>query len=454
MAKEITESVHLWTWLKTMSRKLFELDHVPLLATLPFPWDSLSTELSKCFGISNLKIEPKELQWRDEKQTLKNFEKPLILAATSSGFDGKAFFIMSSSDVELLMKRLLKLESAECLNLPHDVVESFFRFLAVEGIASINQIDYDSKFSFSLSANTEEITTPQLCQDVVITAENDKITARVCLDPDFRSSLQNYASQAHAIKPSDESLEALQFTMGIEIGRTELGLDELLRAKTGDFLIIEQALTENKCLITLEGKPFFHANIQNGNLQILELALYNEVYGSMVAKNPTGNTPNPNEENDIEEEAEASVYDENENPFPEEDEEAPVAGVEASQDDDDEFELKEEAPPAKTKPKAEPKAEKAAKVAPSQVVRPEKAPISKKEKLGIEDVPVTLSVELAQLQMSAKKLLELQPGNTLDLALSPDSSALLVVNGKIVGRGEILKIGETLGVRILELGSS
>ncbi|MBS0654315.1 MAG: FliM/FliN family flagellar motor switch protein, partial [Verrucomicrobia bacterium] len=73
--------------------------------------------------------------------------------------------------------------------------------------------------------------------------------------------------------------------------------------------------------------------------------------------------------------------------------------------------------------------------------------------LTANDIPLSLVVELAQISLSAQKLLELQPGNLLDLEIEPESGVNLVVNGKIVGRGEILKIGESIGVRVLQIGA-
>ena len=54
--------------------------------------------------------------------------------------------------------------------------------------------------------------------------------------------------------------------------------------------------------------------------------------------------------------------------------------------------------------------------------------------------------------MSARKLLELRPGNLLELDVHPDSPISLVTNGKSIARGELIRVGEVLGVRILEIG--
>ena len=67
-------------------------------------------------------------------------------------------------------------------------------------------------------------------------------------------------------------------------------------------------------------------------------------------------------------------------------------------------------------------------------------------------LPVTLKVELGRVEMAADKLLALSPGNLLELASRPDSPVYLTLNGQRVGKGELVMMGETLGIRILELG--
>ena len=68
------------------------------------------------------------------------------------------------------------------------------------------------------------------------------------------------------------------------------------------------------------------------------------------------------------------------------------------------------------------------------------------------NIPISLKVEVGQVRMTLAKLMELQAGATLDLNVDPEEGVDLVVNGKCIGRGELLRLGETLGVRILEIG--
>ncbi|HSX10967.1 MAG TPA: type III secretion system cytoplasmic ring protein SctQ [Chlamydiales bacterium] len=74
------------------------------------------------------------------------------------------------------------------------------------------------------------------------------------------------------------------------------------------------------------------------------------------------------------------------------------------------------------------------------------------EVVAIKELPLFVTVELARLKMTLDQLMHLNPGNTLELPIHPDQSVSLAVNGQKVGRAELVYLGETLGLRILELG--
>ena len=79
-------------------------------------------------------------------------------------------------------------------------------------------------------------------------------------------------------------------------------------------------------------------------------------------------------------------------------------------------------------------------------------PTTTKTQISSKDIPIALVIEIGRVQMSLQKLLDLQPGNLLEMDVRPESGVDLVVNGKCIGKGELLRVGETLGVRILDLG--
>jgi flagellar motor switch protein FliN len=80
-------------------------------------------------------------------------------------------------------------------------------------------------------------------------------------------------------------------------------------------------------------------------------------------------------------------------------------------------------------------------------------PVAEKPKyVSPADIPVILKVELDRVNMTADRLLHLQPGNFLELHRTLEQGVDLVVNGEKIGRGELIRIGEAIGVRVTELG--
>jgi flagellar motor switch protein FliN/FliY len=71
---------------------------------------------------------------------------------------------------------------------------------------------------------------------------------------------------------------------------------------------------------------------------------------------------------------------------------------------------------------------------------------------SLENMPVTIIVEAARFKITLDKLINLQPGNLLDLAIHPETYVNLTVNGQKIASAELVNLGETLGVRIVEMG--
>lgn len=78
---------------------------------------------------------------------------------------------------------------------------------------------------------------------------------------------------------------------------------------------------------------------------------------------------------------------------------------------------------------------------------------AKEEAGSIKHVPLTITVELARVRMTLDRLMHLSPGNLLEMPLNADQQVSLSINGAKVGKGELVHLGEMLGVRILEIGS-
>ncbi|MBS0629843.1 MAG: type III secretion system cytoplasmic ring protein SctQ [Verrucomicrobia bacterium] len=74
------------------------------------------------------------------------------------------------------------------------------------------------------------------------------------------------------------------------------------------------------------------------------------------------------------------------------------------------------------------------------------------ELLSSKKIPLTIVVEAGRLHMPLDQVTKLKPGNVLDLKLAPLPNVHLTIGGKRVAKGELVQLGDALGVRILQLG--
>ncbi|KAF0248622.1 MAG: flagellar motor switch protein FliM [bacterium] len=69
----------------------------------------------------------------------------------------------------------------------------------------------------------------------------------------------------------------------------------------------------------------------------------------------------------------------------------------------------------------------------------------------IQSVPVTVVVELGRRNLTISDVTRLRIGQIIDLNRTPSEPVELSVDGKIIGKGELVDVDGELGVRILRL---
>ena len=69
----------------------------------------------------------------------------------------------------------------------------------------------------------------------------------------------------------------------------------------------------------------------------------------------------------------------------------------------------------------------------------------------LHDVEMEVSAELGRTRMSVRELLSLTPGAIVELDRAAGSPADLLVNGRLIARGEVVVIDENFGIRITEI---
>lgn len=70
---------------------------------------------------------------------------------------------------------------------------------------------------------------------------------------------------------------------------------------------------------------------------------------------------------------------------------------------------------------------------------------------GVLNVPVRITVQVGRTEMTLSQLVELGPGSLVVLDRDAHEPADIVVNGKLVARGEVVTIEDKYAVRITEV---
>ncbi len=66
-------------------------------------------------------------------------------------------------------------------------------------------------------------------------------------------------------------------------------------------------------------------------------------------------------------------------------------------------------------------------------------------------VPLTISVEIGKTSRSIKEILEFGPGTIIELDKQAGALVDVVVNGKLIAKGEVVVVNDNFGVRIVEI---
>lgn len=453
-----------YDWVRAIKPNLKQLDAVPLTGTAPpFPWDELTNRLAAIFNNETLKIEPAEVMWRAKEALFEGLEEaPKSFQFTLPSLNGKAWWLIPNEQL-LKLERKLFLSPDQRLELLDDsVTAAFTQFLMCEIQFQIEQLPTSSILSPILNSVSTLPNEDALCLDVAIAIDEQKLSSRLVISSELRHSWVDYHLQHYEQSAlSEELAKIIDIRLHIEVGKTELTFQEWSTVGLGDCILMDHCALnpetlDGKVVLTIDRRETLRAKLKDGKLKILELPLFHEVDAPMDNEN----------EYDEDENEDADIFDDLDMPEDEdEEEESDISDedtVEEEEEEDfltefeDEYLEEKEHTDAHAEGEAEEEGasgvevEEGKKGVEEEVVvaseAEEKGPITPGE------IPLTLVVEAGCIQMTMEQMLQLEPGNLLELNIRPESGVDLTINGKIVGKGELIRLGETLGVRILKLG--
>jgi flagellar motor switch protein FliN/FliY len=427
-----------YDWVRTISPELKALDAIPLTgAAPPFPWQDLASYLSNTFD-RELTIEPGPIEWRKKEQFYEGLGEslfPLVFAIPS--LKGIACWIMPEQEILILESLLLTKDPHPISFQDRSLSESFYRFLALEVLYNISQTHFASLINPILLSQSTLPEVDSLCWDIAVHVQGKTLWGRLIISPDLRQSwVEHFAKEK--LSPLGQNMASkVDILAHLEVGYTQITLKEWSQVSLGDWILLEKCSLnplnlEGQVHLTIHGKIAFVGNLNDHHIQIVERPSYQEV-DTLMAK-------------EIEDEDDFTDFDESMDSDDFEDTDLIDEDLDLQDEDFNQTENLISEPPTTPlpTPTSKPKqgsdtGTKTQRVPGTTFIKP-------------EEIPVSLVIEIGRIQMTIEKLLQLEPGNLLELDIHPENGVDLVINGKTVGKGELIRIGEALGVRITELG--
>lgn len=418
--------------LPVISSELKAADSIPLTGNAPsFPWEDFSSRLATLFERKDLRLNCSGPRWRPSEALYEGMSQDLtFLSVTFPTLKGQVFFVIPRGELPVLTSLLLTQDGAPLPMCDSDLDESFYHFFAVEVLYLLNQVPHMKSFSPVITSQSQPFRENALCFDITLHASEHTINGRLVISQDFRKSWVDYFSH-HKEFCSHEDAKKATVTLCVKIGETELFLDEWKHIQLGDVLIVDNCSLsgdplEGRVTLTHEDKLVWRAKIKNGSLKILELPLVHEVKTPMTKQDENAFDDDLSDLDFLDE----KTLDESQESLIEDEEKISDGATDIQESTSEVVETNDAVQEKPKKTKKQP-----------EVISPEK-------------IPVSVVIELGRVTMPVEMLLKLEAGNFIETEIDPKNGVDLTINGQIVGRGELVRIGETIGVRILDLGRS
>lgn len=437
-----------YAWIKTLPSSRLHLDEVPLVSPTPiFPWQALVEALIHRLELHKLSLSPQQWQWREPQDLFSGLSSdPFLLGIGIIGCEGAAIFACEKRSLLHLVASLLQHPPGiEEMDLSYQ--EGFLHFLSMEILDILPTLNWENNLQCFLIPNIALEDHPYLSLDITCELIDTTFTARFFADATLSANWKERHRQPFSLSLNPQLAQNLSIPVSLHAGHSIFSYSQWKRVQPGDFILLDacglDTTSKNGNLtLTVYNLPFFQCQLnEDGTLLLTERSILDEVT-TFMAKN-----------------------DDDDEDFDFDDEDFNL-------DDDFNFdeaietEVEEEAPPPKKEAAPTPTPQAAATGAPAA-----KAPAAQQaataasspgKKVAVEkqaagkvaaakDIPLTVVVEVGRFEVTVEKLMEMQPGNLLDLNVHPEQGVDLIVNGRRVGRGELLLLGESLGVRVTEL---
>ncbi len=386
------------SWIKQI-RNLAQTEMVPQWGhTFDVDFDHLGKELAKIFSLDHLEIKKIRGEWLEAEEQLSGLGTQFSLfAIEASPVKGQCFLVMSHEDRKKWIATLLHTAISHKNFTDPRLEEGYLTFSILKTLRLIDQLAIFPGCSLHLVDAHPLPKLPAFCMEFSLSHKEHTFIFRLLCPQGFSGDFRTFFLSQ---KLQEKVPKTVTLPVSCIIGSTTLSISEWKSAETGDMLVLDRCSYDpDTCKGSVEmlvaGKSILHARIKPGGLKIID---FNDFFEDEPM---TNDDLSPSDEENF------SI-------------------------EDDELKELEEAP-------------KEIKV---------KKDTSKETLASLSHIPMVVHVEIAKFPLTLEKLLQLSSGNVLELNIQPEQSVNLVVNGKSIAKGEIVKVGDVLGVKIVKMGES
>lgn len=385
-------------WIDKLEHILIEKRKLPIVEeSFPFPWEEASRKISECLNLKDLKLIAQSSEWKSHDTILSGIGgHPSVIRFEFSPIGHSVFWVIPQDSVSDLTSSTISLNEQKEKFSDSRLQEGYYHFIMLEVLDVIKSLkvfrDLTPHMTFSSSLPQEEC----LCIDVALSFYPKTMYARVIIPKSFLQAFKTHQPLQKQSLLSRDHIKHLEFTLRLETGSVMLHPDDWRGVAPGDFIILDKCSYDPKeqkgsILMYLEGVPILQARIKPEGIKVLDYIFYKE-----EAEEPLI----------LEKLPAASHIEESLN----------KEGLIEDHKEDDRW-----------------------------IQAPQEEALTHQE---IAHTPIKIDIEADHIRMPLHKILEMKPDQLLDVVVRPELGVNLLIQNEHVGKAELIKLGETIGVRV------
>jgi|GEM_PF-2930995 len=418
-------------WLKKITPVIFETLSLSDKGSIPpFNMKSFISSMNTSLGRDDLSITIDKQDFISADAFYKGLgPKTSFVSFSLHPLEGKIFFIMGQDSIKDLISTMEKSNqdpSGICIE-NNEVIKGLYTYFITEAIDSIMQLNMYKGLSLAISEGSmTELSALSL--DISISLANRHFLARVLIPNKIYKAINDHFAFIPPTLQNLDNIPDVNVPLSIRTGSVTLPKKELSAIQEGDFIILNNTFykpSEKKgsFQMLIGNSPLFQVKLAKDGIKVLDyLYFYNE-------------------ENMNEDEMDSPFDDEEDDEFDLDDD------YEDDDFEDESEELMDEEMPFEENRHELLSLEEAEEDEKENAIE---NPLLSPEKTNLSKVPLTVHMEIARFSLSLEELKKMSPGSKLPININP-LHVNLVVSGKSIGTGEIIEVGDAIGVKVTEL---